>query len=283
MNKLKSTKAITLIALVITIILLLILAGISISALTQTEIFEKTNQAKQKSKEAQENENVILGDYENIIESTGNSINNEVTEKEENLLFKMDFDNINNEDGIIINGGAIEISTDKKYASFDGSSHITITPEKIFRNSETQDITNTTLCYWIRTTINDNKSNIMCTFGTNSLNYERDVHVLTLKGNTITAGQGYATCNTSITADNIYDGKWHFIAAKYSENNSVKLFYDNLTSENSGSYTVTDKYLNIGGPNSNWDEKFKGDISNFKIYNKALSDEEINQIYNKGI
>ena len=60
-------KGITLIALVITIIILLILAGISISALTQTGIFGKTKQAEQKSKDAQEKENTTLGTYENEI------------------------------------------------------------------------------------------------------------------------------------------------------------------------------------------------------------------------
>ena len=64
---LKKEKGITLIALVITIVILLILAGISISALTQTGIFGKTKQAEQKSKDAQEKENTTLGTYENEI------------------------------------------------------------------------------------------------------------------------------------------------------------------------------------------------------------------------
>ena len=64
---LKNSKGITLVALVITIIILLILAGISISALTQTGLFGKAKQAEQKSKEAQEQENAFLGDYENEI------------------------------------------------------------------------------------------------------------------------------------------------------------------------------------------------------------------------
>ena len=63
----KTFKGITLIALVITIIILLILAGISISALTQTGLFEKTNKAKQKSENAQALENATLADYENSI------------------------------------------------------------------------------------------------------------------------------------------------------------------------------------------------------------------------
>lgn len=63
----KTFKGITLIALVITIIILLILAGISISALTQTGLFEKVNKAKQKSENAQALENATLADYENSI------------------------------------------------------------------------------------------------------------------------------------------------------------------------------------------------------------------------
>lgn len=50
-----------------TIIILLILAGISISALTQTGLFEKANKAKQKSENAQALENTTLADYENSI------------------------------------------------------------------------------------------------------------------------------------------------------------------------------------------------------------------------
>ena len=64
---LKDNNAITLIALVITIIILLILAGISISALTQTGLFGKAKEAEQKSKAALELENTTLGDYENEI------------------------------------------------------------------------------------------------------------------------------------------------------------------------------------------------------------------------
>ena len=56
----KSSKGITLVALVITIIILLILAGISISALTNTGIFGKAKEAKQKSDEAALDQNTKL-------------------------------------------------------------------------------------------------------------------------------------------------------------------------------------------------------------------------------
>ena len=57
-------KGITLVALVITIIILLILAGISIMSLTNTGLFGKAQDAKKKSAEAEENQKSILDEYE---------------------------------------------------------------------------------------------------------------------------------------------------------------------------------------------------------------------------
>ena len=60
----KKSNGITLVALVITIVILLILAGISISALTNTGIFQKAKEAKQKSENASEKEQSLLYGYE---------------------------------------------------------------------------------------------------------------------------------------------------------------------------------------------------------------------------
>ena len=60
---LKNNKGITLIALVITIIILLIIAGISISTVVDTGIFEKAQEAKRKTEEAQANEEALLEEY----------------------------------------------------------------------------------------------------------------------------------------------------------------------------------------------------------------------------
>ena len=52
MNKIKSTKGITLISLVVTVIILLILAGVSISvAIGENGIFTQSKQAVQKYNE----------------------------------------------------------------------------------------------------------------------------------------------------------------------------------------------------------------------------------------
>ena len=67
MRKTKGKNGITLMALVITIIILLILAGIAISTLTQTGLFSKAQEAKQKTEEKAEEENTTLNEYEKWI------------------------------------------------------------------------------------------------------------------------------------------------------------------------------------------------------------------------
>ena len=59
----KHQKGITLVALVLTIIILLILAGISIQALTNTGIFGRAQEAKKATENAQKDEYQILQDY----------------------------------------------------------------------------------------------------------------------------------------------------------------------------------------------------------------------------
>lgn len=61
----KKNSGITLVALVVTIIILLILAGISIQTLTQTNLFNKAKQAKNATENAQKEENKILSEYMN--------------------------------------------------------------------------------------------------------------------------------------------------------------------------------------------------------------------------
>ena len=63
----KKNNGITLVALVITIVILLILAGISISTLTNTGIFQKAKDAKKASENAQKEEDRLISEYEKEI------------------------------------------------------------------------------------------------------------------------------------------------------------------------------------------------------------------------
>ncbi len=76
MRKTKEMQnGITLVALVITIIILLILAGISIMSLTNTGIFQKAQNAKKKSAEAEANQKATLDEYETELNKYGAGTN----------------------------------------------------------------------------------------------------------------------------------------------------------------------------------------------------------------
>lgn len=71
----KEQKGITLVALVITIIILLILAGIAIASLTgDNGLFKRANEAKNKTLNAQRDENNILQNYEYAINTALNGL-----------------------------------------------------------------------------------------------------------------------------------------------------------------------------------------------------------------
>ena len=68
MRKTNGKKGITLVALVITIVILLILAGISISTLTITGIFQKAKDAKKANENAELEQNTRLDEYESELD-----------------------------------------------------------------------------------------------------------------------------------------------------------------------------------------------------------------------
>ena len=70
---LKSNKAITLVALIITIIILLILAGITIASLTKNGLFNKTKQAEENYFLAEVEEHIKTIIYEKNVEKQGNA------------------------------------------------------------------------------------------------------------------------------------------------------------------------------------------------------------------
>ena len=87
-NKIKDYKAITLIALVITIIVLLILAGITVAQLSGNNLFENAKLAKEKYKKSRDLEDEIIGDYEDAITGDrGNKINYSFDEQEVGTYF----------------------------------------------------------------------------------------------------------------------------------------------------------------------------------------------------
>ena len=102
MKKNKSTRGITLIALVITIIILLILAGISISALTNQGLFKNAKIAQNATERAEVEQGQRLNEYE---EELNKYLSNN-DKKEEKLIDKIN-------DGTIKIGDYVKYTPDK--------------------------------------------------------------------------------------------------------------------------------------------------------------------------
>ena len=106
MKERNKTKGITLIALVITIIILLILAGISIQAITNTGLFENAKEAKKQSEIASIKEQIQLDIYSKQVESIG-----EITENDLKSILEKYGTIIYEEDGKTLKG----VKTEKGY------------------------------------------------------------------------------------------------------------------------------------------------------------------------
>ena len=111
-RNLRKNKGITLVALIITIIILLILAGVAIGILTQTGLLENAKRAKNATENAKGSENNILESYEEIIKQMGSisgsrdgEISNSKIIKKATIDLRLDNSNI------IVN---LNIESDKK-------------------------------------------------------------------------------------------------------------------------------------------------------------------------
>ena len=81
----ENNRGITLIALIITIIVLLILAGITVAQLSNNGLFESAKLAKEKWKKSEDNENSILEEYDSNIDYYTRNNNSELLSKIEEL------------------------------------------------------------------------------------------------------------------------------------------------------------------------------------------------------
>ena len=116
----KNNKGITLVALVLTIIILLILAGISISALTNTGIFEKAKDAKNKTEEAEKNQQAILDEYEAKLNEYGIT-EKDIVDKKSKVGYYADIDADGTVDGIIYADLAVGTTGSGQWSNSVGS------------------------------------------------------------------------------------------------------------------------------------------------------------------
>ena len=122
--KTKENRAITLIALVVTIILLLILAGVSIAMLTgQNGILNRAVEAKEKNQNMQINEKIKIAMLEAISVGKGSITNDEIENALNNNIGKGQYIITGNEQAgwkVEINGNEYKIETTGEVSNFNG-------------------------------------------------------------------------------------------------------------------------------------------------------------------
>lgn len=123
MEKLRRNKGITLVALVITIIILLILAGISIQAITNTGLFNMAEEARKESYNGQKEENNILTSYDEKIDEIVGSRDTVTISKEEYETLKNSnsYSTTEKEVGTWIDGSKLYRVTINKTMDFNGN------------------------------------------------------------------------------------------------------------------------------------------------------------------
>ena len=124
MEKLRRNKGITLVALVITIIILLILAGVSIQAITNTGLFTNAKKAQELSNEklAEEKIKLILSEW--VIKNTaeGTTLEEFLSEKlEENQIQDFEYDEENENYEVVIDKQIITINKNGEILSIEQS------------------------------------------------------------------------------------------------------------------------------------------------------------------
>ena len=136
-QKTKENTGITLVALIMTIVLLLILAGISISSLTQTGLFGKAKKATESYKEAGEKERIQTALYTMQIDMT---TNNDSKTKIGKKLYDKNIENGSKWDIIVINDSKKTYGTGWSFIEKGSKISNTLTDKSWLINDQTQEI-----------------------------------------------------------------------------------------------------------------------------------------------
>ena len=105
--KKSKNRGITLVALVVTIIILLILAGVAIGALTQTGLFENAKQAKKRYEKVGTEENQVLANYSEQINNFNSVVSNRENNNNNKLLWSGNYETSVNSNEKQISGGCV--------------------------------------------------------------------------------------------------------------------------------------------------------------------------------
>jgi uncharacterized protein (TIGR02145 family) len=194
--------------------------------------------------------------------------------------------NANDESGNANNGtvnGAI-LSTDRfgnpnNAMSFNGiNNFIDLNPTNttVYGNNERS------IFAWIKTS--NGEPNCIVSTGTSGYKQAFNLVINYNSSGGIIGVMGYNNDFYPKTGKKVNDGNWHFVGVTFNKNGTLTTYVDgnsdNITTKNY-STTGNNNYIGMSnhlGGNENY---FKGDIDSVRIYSRALSDSEIQELYNK--
>ena len=311
----KLNKGITLVALVITIIILLLLVGIIIVALGgENGIFAKAKQAKKAQLKAEMKEQITIGLQELQIDKKANATLDDVTQDWASSSISSEYNPIVKDDASL-NGKLIVMTKDNIVGNFLIDSNLNIimqeTDNRIYYTEGLE------YAYDMKTTYEFkeygaefNCSNYLQTenigekyTGTNSKTlstwFKTDTVTNTISGFAGIGTDGYKTgflCGVKNgylyfdtgygnfirqEADYVADGMWHNFIVTYDKTEErICLYLDgNKIYTSTGGISITDGPLLIG---KSFSYCFSGNISNVRLYDRAVNETEISTLYNEG-
>ena len=291
MTKEKSSKGITLVALVITIIVLLLLAGIAIASLGgENGIFAKVKQAKKTHIESEMKEQLTMGLQELQIAKQGNATLDDVTQDWANEAILSDYSPVLQEDASL-NGKLIIMTKDNVKGKFLIGQNLDI--ETIEYNTSSVEIEYTT----ISRIDNKVKINIVVTDkinGVKQIEYPEGNPLKVVSGTkeqisidyevelgqeykfVITTGDGNKTEKIIKIDDYYYNVTKDFGESVTIDNNATKTAYNKTyeaTISTEGNYAITSLVVTMGGKTVTTSGNDIVDINTGKIKIEKVTDD----------
>jgi hypothetical protein len=181
-------------------------------------------------------------------------------------LTNMDGTNLNS-----ANGGSLTFDGTNEYVSCGPSSNLSLGSGNFTINCWVYP-TNTTSNTIVTSRVIKSLSNLYWTFGIDNTR-------LLFQSRTSGGTQYFALSNTSTVSTNNW---YNTVAVRL--NNVITVYVNGIagpTTVNDGGNNLTEQYIGIGIFNfTGFENNFSGNISNFSVYNRALTASEIQQNYN---
>jgi Concanavalin A-like lectin/glucanases superfamily len=187
---------------------------------------------------------------------------------------------LNASNGTYLNG--VSLATSSKVpgylvqaAVFDGTNdYVSVPNESLYDTTGPLSVS-----VWIKVAAFDKNWQAILTKGDTSWRIARDTTT-----NTITFGNQGLTTYKVTTVTSVNDGKWHHLVGVYDGSN-LKIYLDgalNATATTSGTPSTNSYVVYIGENSEITGRQFTGAIYDARFYNRAITSEEVTQLYGSG-